>query len=500
MKKSIRFQIVSAFLAYVFISVLLMVLLNYGFLEKVYLKEKENTLKLAYREIILKYDSIEDDALTKFCSANNLSAVIYNMNSKEGSMVNSYSNLRSEDADRLRARLFGYMSGLEPEGDEILDKNEIFTILYNQDRMFQMEFVEMWGKTSDGIAFILRSPMESITESVKISNRFYIITALLIGAISLVFIGIFGIRITRPITELTELSQRMANLDFDAKFSGTVENEIGILGRNFNKMSETLEKTIAELKTANNELQKDIEEKEEIDEMRKEFLSNVSHELKTPIALIQGYAEGLQDNINDDPESREFYCDVIIDEASKMNQMVKKLLTLNQLEFGNDQVNMERFDLTTLVRGVIQSSAILAQQQGTEIIFRQDTPVYVWGDEFKVEEVVTNYLTNAIHYVKNENKIDIRFVQNGNTIKVIVFNTGDPIPEEDIEKVWIKFYKVDKARTREYGGSGIGLSIVKAIMDSMHQQCGVRNYTNGVAFWFTLEAASCSIEEDCNLL
>ena len=500
MKKSIRFQIVSVFLAYVFLSVLLMVLLNYGFLEKVYLKEKENTLKLAYREIILKYDSIEDDALTKFCSANNLSAVIYNMNSKEGSMVNSYSNLRSEDADRLRARLFGYMSGLEPEGDEILDKNEIFTILYNQDRMFQMEFVEMWGKTSDGIAFILRSPMESITESVKISNRFYIITALLIGAISVVFVGIFGIRITRPITELTELSQRMANLDFDAKFSGTEENEIGILGRNFNKMSETLEKTIAELKTANNELQKDIEEKEEIDEMRKEFLSNVSHELKTPIALIQGYAEGLQDNINDDPESREFYCDVIIDEASKMNQMVKKLLTLNQLEFGNDQVNMERFDLTTLVRGVIQSSAILAQQQGTEIIFRQDTPVYVWGDEFKVEEVVTNYLTNAIHYVKNENKIDIRFVQNGNAIKVIVFNTGDPIPEEDIEKVWIKFYKVDKARTREYGGSGIGLSIVKAIMDSMHQQCGVRNYTNGVAFWFTLESGGSSIGEDCNLL
>ena len=159
---------------------------------------------------------------------------------------------------------------------------------------------------------------------------------------------------------------------------------------------------------------------------------------------------------------------------------------------------MERFDLTTLVRGVIQSSAILAQQQGTEIIFRQDTPVYVWGDEFKVEEVVTNYLTNAIHYVKNENKIDIRCIEDGNTVKVIVFNTGDPIPEEDIEKVWIKFYKVDKARTREYGGSGIGLSIVKAIMDSMHQQCGVRNYTNGVAFWFTLESASGSGEEPYN--
>ena len=282
----------------------------------------------------------------------------------------------------------------------------------------------------------------------------------------------------------------MANLDFEARYSSGGENEIGILGHNFNKMTETLEKTIAELKTANNELQKDIEKKEEIDEMRKEFLSNVSHELKTPIALIQGYAEGLQDNVNDDPESREFYCDVIIDEASKMNQMVKKLLTLNQLEFGNDQVNMERFDITTLINGVIQSSKILAEQKGAEIIFRQWDPVYVWGDEFKVEEVLTNYLTNAIHYVKNEMKIDIRCVRSEGLIKTIVFNTGDTIAQEELDKIWIKFYKVDKARTREYGGSGIGLSIVKAIMDSMNQQCGVKNFDNGVAFWFTLEEAA----------
>ena len=487
MKKSIRFQIVSVFLAYVFFSVLLMVLLNYGFLEKVYLKEKENTLKLAYREIILKYDSIEDDALTKFCSANNLSAVIYNMNSKEGSMVNSYSNLRSEDADRLRARLFGYMSGLEPEGDEILDKNEIFTILYNQDRMFQMEFVEMWGKTSDGIAFILRSPMESITESVKISNRFYIITALLIGAISVVFVGIFGIRITRPITELTELSQRMANLDFDAKFSGTEENEIGILGRNFNKMSETLEKTIAELKTANNELQKDIEEKEEIDEMRKEFLSNVSHELKTPIALIQGYAEGLQDNINDDPESREFYCDVIIDEASKMNQMVKKLLTLNQLEFGYNTLTMEHFDIIAMIRAVIAKSDILLKQKEINLAFDEDAPIYVWSDAYMSEEVFTNYLTNAINHADGEKRIDIQLEKKEKTVKITVHNTGEQIPEEDLSKLWDKFYKVDKARTREYGGSGVGLSIVKASMEQLGQPYGVYNCEDGVSFWFELD-------------
>lgn len=488
MRKSIKNQIVIAFLGFIFLSITLVILANYGFMERYYLKEKRETLKSAYEEIILKYAQVESSELTRFCSANSLSAVIYNTSSGEGQvMTDDYSNLRNQDAERLKARLFGYLAGLEPEGDEILEKNEVYTILYNRDKIIQMDFVEMWGKTEEGLAFILRSPIESITESVRISNHFYLMIGFLIAVVGACFISIFAKKITQPITELTDISQRMANLDFEVKYSSGGENEIGILGHNFNQMSKTLEKTIAELKTANVQLQKDIEKKEEIDEMRKEFLANVSHELKTPIALIQGYAEGLQDNINDDPESREFYCEVIVDEAAKMNQMVKKLLTLNQLEFGNEQVNMERFDLTTLIRGVIQSSGLLAQQQEAEIIFRQTSPLYVWGDEFKVEEVLTNYLTNAIHHVKNEKKIDIRCVQSGNCIKTIVFNTGDPIPEEDLDKIWIKFYKVDKARTREYGGSGIGLSIVKAIMESLNQQCGVNNFSNGVAFWFTLE-------------
>ena len=158
-------------------------------------------------------------------------------------------------------------------------------------------------------------------------------------------------------------------------------------------MSETLEETISELKTANVSLQQDIEKKEQIDEMRKEFLSNVSHELKTPLALIQGYAEGLKECINDDAESRDFYCDVIMDESEKMNHMVKQLLTLNQLEFGNDTVEMTRFDITELIDGVIQSASIMAAQKQVNIEFYREGPVYVWGDEFKVEEVIFKNMT-----------------------------------------------------------------------------------------------------------
>ena len=279
----------------------------------------------------------------------------------------------------------------------------------------------------------------------------------------------------------------MSDLDFEAKYESKVGNEIDVLGDNFNRMSSQLETTISELKSANNELQRDIEDKIKIDKMRKEFLDNVSHELKTPIALIQGYAEGLKENISDDPESREFYCDVIMDEASKMNKLVKNLLTLNQLESGKDAVVMERFDIVSLIRGVLQTMNIMIGQKEANVIFEAEKPVYVWADEFKIEEVVTNYVSNALNHLDGEKEIEIKLQDEDNRVKISVFNTGTPIPEADVPNLWNKFYKVDKARTREYGGSGIGLSIVKAIMESMNQEYGVQNFDNGVEFWFTLD-------------
>ncbi len=170
-----------------------------------------------------------------------------------------------------------------------------------------------------------------------------------------------------------------------------------------------------------------------------------------------------------------------------MNQMVKKLLTLNQLEFGNEIVKMERFDVTELINGVVNSSGILLSQNDIQVEFDGTEPLYVWADEFKLEEVITNYLSNAIHHADFEKKISIWYTQKEDCVRISVFNTGKPIPEEDLDNIWIKFYKVDKARTREYGGSGIGLSIVKAIMESFHRECGVINHENGVEFWLELD-------------
>lgn len=480
-KKSIKARLIVTFVGIVVIAFVLIALSNSFLLERYYVAKKTDAIQDVY-EKLNQYDSLTGDkvqSLKSICIEKNISWVILDTNHSE---ILDYD---SRNANRLYASLFGYITGVAPAKSSTLEETDNYTLEVNRD--MDMDYLDMWGMLDNNNVFLIRLPMAGISDSIQISNMFYLYTGMIVVAISILAIWFLSQRLTKPLEELTDISIRMSNLDFNAKYESGGEDEIGVLGQNFNKMSKELEQTISELKTANNELQKDIEKKERIDDMRKEFLSNVSHELKTPIALIQGYAEGLKECINDEAESRDFYCEVIIDEAAKMNNMVKKLLTLNQLEFGNDQISMECFDLTELVRGVVNSAQLLADQKDAQILFVQDTSVYVWGDEFKIEEVVTNYVSNAINHIDGERKIEIKMQRREGHIRLSVFNTGKPIPEEDIDKIWIKFYKVDKARTREYGGSGIGLSIVKAIMESMNQKFGVKNYEKGVEFWFELE-------------
>lgn len=475
-------------------TILLCWFLNISFLEKYYIHDKQNALLNAYQVI---NESIEDEMfdteefgleLQGLSARYNMDILILDADSRTLRYAGGdpeTAKLQLWDNLFLRERVNG--SQAEDMRIKPLVKEEHYRIEIVSDRLLKNENVEMWGTLDNGNFFIIRTALESIRDSVRIANRFLAYIGIIAAITSGIVIWLVSRKITRPILQLANISERMTHLDFDAKYEGDDKNEIALLGDNINKMSQVLETTISELKTANNELQRDIQKKTEIEQMRTEFLSNVSHELKTPIAIIQGYAEGLAEGISEDEESREMYCNVICDEAAKMNTLVQKLLTLNQLEFGNEPVNMERFDLVTLVKNRVQAADILLKQNGIKMQLAECPPIYVWGDEFKVAEVVTNYLSNAIHHCKGNKIIDIRFTEHDGKVRTTCFNTGDPIPEESIPHIWEKFYKVDKARTREYGGSGIGLSIVKVVMESMHQDFGVDNYTNGVAFWFELE-------------
>lgn len=520
-KRSIAVELSAVFIGLLLIVMVAMLFVNNLYLTRFYEVRIVYTLKKAYHKVD-EHVSGEDGVDTEYFEnefrslerSGNIALVISDPEFDQVIEV-----LREED-EVMAARLNAYSMGLDQDDVTIIEQEENYVIQKKPDEKFQMEFLEMWGTLpSSGYHFMMRIPMDSIRQNAKISNEFILYTMMLTCLAGVFMIGWLSRRIARPVRELSELSERMANLDFDAKYTSGGRNEIGQLGENFNQMSETLEKTIAELKTANNELQKNLDEKTKIDDMRREFLSNVSHELKTPLALIQGYAEGLQDSVADDPESRDYYCEVIVDEAAKMNVLVQKLLTLNQLEFGEDEVEMVRFDIAELIRGKVNSSRILADQKCAALEYEGPQVLEVWGDEFKVEEVLTNYLSNAINHVDDcdsghcgshkpsapasveasarggganaQRRIIVRAAvdEKSRKARISVFNTGSHIPEEDLDQVWEKFFKVDKARTREYGGSGVGLSIVRAIMESFHQQFGVRNVDDGVEFWFELDYA-----------
>ncbi len=488
MKKSLTTRIIFIISGLVAGAIVFCLLLNFFALEKFYTYRQEKELVNVY-EIMSDasedgklYDSSYSVTFENLSARGNMRIMVL---ASDGTVLQTNVN----DRETLRDDFAEIMFGQDDERDKSLEETDEYSLMLKFDRRLNQEHLVLWGTLEDGNLVLIRTPLESIQQSAQIASVFLLIVGLIAIAVSIIVGVVLSRRITRPIQTLQEISKRMVDLDFEAKYQNADPqgDEIDQLGDHMNRLSETLEGTISELKSANEELQKDIDQKTEIDEMRKEFLSNVSHELKTPLALIQGYAEGLQMCINDDQESRDYYCEVIIDEADKMNRMVKKLLTLNQLEFGNEQVVMERFDISELVRGVANATAILRDQNGIRLEMDIPDETYVWGDEFKIEEVVTNYMSNAVNHCEGEKVIRISYSEPEDALlRVSVFNTGQPIPEEDLEQIWIKFYKVDKARTRAYGGSGIGLSIVKAIMDSMNQKCGVVNRDDGVEFWFEL--------------
>ncbi|MFZ5625916.1 MAG: sensor histidine kinase [Bacillota bacterium] len=349
-----------------------------------------------------------------------------------------------------------------------------------EDPRLKTNFLLLTGRLKTGELLVLSLPVAAIDESTAVANRFFLFTGLITMFLGGLGAYIFARRFTRPILELNELAQHMARLDFSRKYSGPAHDELGQLGQSINSMSEQLDHAISQLR-------EDIERERRIDQMRKEFVSNVSHELKTPIALIQGYAEGLKLNVNEDEESRNFYCDVIIDEAGKMNRLVRDLLDLSRIESGYLQLERTEFDLAELLRQIVEKFRPLLNEQGVDIGLDLPGALPVLGDVGRIEQVVINYLNNAINHLDQRKQLRIKARRRGEKVRVEVFNSGQPIPVEAMEKIWTSFYKIDKARTRAYGGTGLGLAVVRAIMELHQNGYGVENLPDGVSFWFELD-------------
>ena len=335
----------------------------------------------------------------------------------------------------------------------------------NYDETLDANFYDLVGVLDDGSLIAIRSSVLRFDESVSSTMNLYMgvcFVAILIGSIAMFLVSSAYVK---PIHEMAKVAKRMSQLDFDAKVTRTSKDEIGELGHSINSMSEELEHTISELKTANAKLTKDIEEKTQIDEMRKEFLSHVSHELKTPITSIMGYADTLLEG-DYNKETQDKFLNVIATEARRMAKLVTDLLTLSRYDSNKKRAQKESFDLGDLVKKCQDKLAIEIKKKNHTVncFVTADVPP-VYADKYDIERVVLNILTNSIKYTKDggEIKIYVGFVYNDAYIKI--FDNGIGIPEEDLSRIFERFYRVDKARTREMGGSGLGLAIAKEILD-----------------------------------
>ncbi len=538
MNKSLRVKLSVTLMATVLVTMITSVLVNNFFLVYYYISGKQKSLVSAYSQINQLYNTFgvtydsgnnesggasEDEttdiyewfgkgglaslsdfldfelSLEQLSQSNNMGILLYRIQNKR--VINQktvydmqvlFSSSGSNSSSETDVENFSiYRDYIQSEDrTEISSESEKYALQKIYVSRMDSYYIYLIGTLDNGDYIMLRASVESIQESAQISNQFFIYVTICVSCVSFLAMLFISKRFTEKIVDLAKITQKMSHLDFAQKYPVETEDEIGILGNSINTLSETLEKTLGELKSANVQLKRELEQKVQIDEMRKDFLSNVSHELITPIALIQGYAEGLQENINDDEESREFYCEVIMDEASKMNVLVKKLLDLNQIEFGTETLTMEHFDIVSTIDNILSNAEILFRQNEATLRFNAKNEIYVWGDVYLVEEAFTNYMSNALNHVDGDKIIEVKVEKTGKVVRISVFNTGARIPKEDIEQIWVKFYKVDKARTREYGGSGVGLSIVKATMERLGQQYGVENRENGVEFWFTLDASN----------
>ncbi len=488
--KSVRFKLFVTLCIVIAIIVLCLVTINSIVLESFYLYSKTQTVRGVYDKINNYYNlngtnsNIEEE-LQRIAFNNNFdifietdqNVMVFSTNRDFYSILDIITNSR----DYNNAR----------NNDNVIYADDDIRIEKINDQSNNISYILLSGRLDNGYSLYISIPAVPIEESVDISNQALIILGFIILIISAFIASYISKKFTSPIVELNDITNKMARLDFSKKYKlADTDDEINELGKNINTMSDKLESTIKQLRDNNLELEKDIEEKSKIDEMRKQFISDVSHELKTPIALIQGYAEGLVENVNSDDESRKFYAEVILDESNKMDTLVKQLLELMKLEYGKREFNNEDFNIVELINEVIRKCKVMIEEKNIKIEFDSSKQVMVNADDFYIEQVVTNYFTNAIKHADNvngEKKISIKIEEKENKVRVSVFNTGNNIPEEHLNKIWGRFYKEDSSRNRNDGGTGIGLALVKAIMNNYKNDYGVINRENGVEFYFDLD-------------
>lgn len=500
MRISIKAKMVLLLFGMILIFLIMTLLANTIFIKSFYTSKQEKKLESCFEQVKALDYSSHDIArqLWKIEESQNIQILI--IRNSKATNINEVFYCSSSLSDSLflpegeeGGRWF--VDWLVPTDDEE-DSVDIFSTVPSfgtrVNPAFSLSYLSLYAKAQlpyqgeqQNFFIIINAPLAAIEQGIKISNSFTAIVA----AIMLVFCVIsslfLGGKITAPLLRMSATANKIAHMDFSETVEYDSNDELGELADSINGLSKQLRTKILDLSVANERLHQELIQRERIDNMRKELISNVSHELKTPLAIILGYCEGLQINVNSD--EREYYCSVIEDEAIKMSNLANRLLDLAELESGEWTPDFREFSLSELAKDRLNKLKPLLDERGISTQFECEEDFICVGDPERMEEVLNNLLTNAKNHTPDDGSIKVILKRESTYVSCSVYNSGSHIPEESIERIWDSFYKVDKARTRAYGGSGLGLKIVSSILDMHKSSYGARNTEDGVEFYFSMK-------------
>lgn len=405
---------------------------------------------------------------------------------------NKENNLPPDMMERSRYNPYMWINGAK-KGNIIdqLDEQDQNKVLLSNQINFSMRqdggpgnrSIQIYSKIKDRVYLFLETPQEYIAQTANMAVRYMFYISLFTFVLALIILAYISKRITKPITNMQNVADKIANLNFSEKCVVESKDELGQLGTSINRMSETLQENIHRLTMMNEVLREDLKREEHTNQIRREFIANVSHDFKTPLSLITAYSEAIRDQSNVEMSK---YCDIIISESNKMDGLVNQLLKLSQLENKMVVLNESMFDLTGLITETISQYQILMKAKNITVEFTDQQERIAYGDFYKMEQVLRNLLENAIKYSKQDGVVKI-WVTKEDKFKIHIYNEVDNADEIDTDMLFVSFYKHDQSRSLEDKSYGLGLAIVKAIAELHGNQCGAYKDDKGLVFWIEIK-------------
>lgn len=498
LKYSLKNRLFMVILFVLIFNIMLSLVLGTTFFDKLYTYDKIDSLKKGVDEIKTSYQSDDLDTIVNTIiehEVQNMSICIFTLDVNTGDGELEYysrqkyfsNNPFDKDVLYLIEKLYN-----ENAFNKLTDKSTYY-IINDENNNRPDNNITVLSNIKDNKYIIMQTPKKFIRDISDLTIKYTMYISIFTFLIGALFIYFIADHTTKPIREIQKIADKISNLDFSYRCSVLSKDEIGLLSVSINNMAGKLEDFVSQLMVANEKLKDDLTRQEKTDQMRKQFIANVSHDFKTPLTLIMSYSEALLDMKDMDETTKTEYLNIIINEGNKMSEFVQELLKLSQLESGMIKLEKSNFSLNEIINDTVRKNKIIAEQKNLTVEKYISDNSIVFADYYRINQVFQNLYENAVKYGANNGIVRVTTLNLSNKCIVKIFNTGKFISDEDLENIFISFYRSDKSR-KNMGSYGLGLAIVKVIMDMHGENFGVQNVDNGVEFWFELENVEMDME------